>query len=282
MMWPRFAHWVVFALYGLLPFVSPSRTSLGAEPAKSITNSIGMKLTLIPAGEFMMGSPKSEKYHDDDEGPVHRVRITKAYYLGVHEVTQSGWKEVMGTEPWSGKTYVKEGAEYPATYISWDDAVKFCKKLSGKEGRTYRLPTEAEWEYACRAGSKTAYSFGAESSELGTYAWYGGIVGDGNCKDEMYAHEVGRKRANAFGLYDMYGNAWEWCQDRYGGDYYEDSPTDDPAGPATGSGRVLRGGGWSGIPWLCRSAYRGRPARGDRYYSLGFRVALVPVDASGR
>ena len=127
-----------------------------------ITNSVGMKLKLIPAGEFMMGSPA------DEEGPVHRVRITKPYYLGIHEVTQGQFEEVMGTSPWKGQSAVKEGAGYAASYVSWDDAVEFCKKLSAKEGREYRLPTEAEWEYACRAGSGTRYSFGDDESGLGS------------------------------------------------------------------------------------------------------------------
>jgi formylglycine-generating enzyme required for sulfatase activity len=238
-----------------------------------ITNSIDMKLKLIPAGEFLMGSPESEEGHRDNQHQ-HPVRITKSFYLGVYEVTQSGWKEVMGTEPWSGRPYVKEGSEYPATHISWDDAVKFCKKLSGKEGRTYRLPTEAEWEYACRADSKTPYSFGVESSELGTHAWYGG--NDGNCKDEEHAHEVGRKRANAFGLYDMHGNVWEWCQDWYSRDYYRDSPTDDPPGPEQASSRVVRGGCWRSDAWFCRAASRLGFRPQSRWSDLGFRVAAVP------
>ncbi|MCH8047388.1 MAG: SUMF1/EgtB/PvdO family nonheme iron enzyme [Planctomycetes bacterium] len=157
-------------------------------PPKDFTNRIAMKFKLIPAGEFMMGSPESEKFRYDDEGPVHRVKLTKPFYLGVHEVTQGEFEKVMGTSPWKGKNFVKEGSDYPASYISWDDAVEFCKKLSAKEGRTYRLPTEAEWEYACRAGSKTAHSFGADSSKLGAYAW----CNDNTAKiGEYYAHLVG-------------------------------------------------------------------------------------------
>ena len=252
------------------------------------TNSIGMKFKLIPAGEFMMGSPASEKDRGDDEGPVHRgddrgddegpvhrVRITKPYYLGTYEVTQSQFEKVMGTSPWEGKSYAKEGADYAASYVSWDDAVEFCKKLSTKEGRTYRLPTEAEWEYACRAGSKTAYSFGADSSNLGTYAWYDDNAYD---VDEKYAHRVGQKRANDFGLHDMHGNVWEWCQDWYGEDYYENSPASDPTGPTKGVDRVFRGGGWCFSAKICRSANRSGSTPGARNYYLGFRVALVPSE----
>ena len=144
----------------------------------------------------------------------------------------------MGTEPWWGK----EGPNYPATYVSWNDAVAYCKKLSEKEGKTYRLPTEAEWEYACRAGTKTAWSFGNDEKVLGDYAWY-----EENADDigEEYAHQVGLKKPNAFGLYDTHGNVFEWCHDYYEEDYYQQSPTNDPQGPESGSFRVLRGGSWN-------------------------------------
>ena len=138
-----------------------------------ITNSIGMKLKLIPVGEFLMGSLGSEKGRVKDEGPQHEVRISRNFHLGITEVTQSQWFVVMNTKPWAGKTYVKEGDSYPATCVSWTDAVAYCKRLSQKDGRTYRLPTEAEWEYACRAGTPTAYSFGDSASRLSDYAWWG-------------------------------------------------------------------------------------------------------------
>jgi formylglycine-generating enzyme required for sulfatase activity len=213
----------------------------------SVTNSIGMKLKLIPADEFQMGSPDSEKDRDDDE-TQHRVRITKPFYLQTTEVTQGQWQSVMGTKPWSGKTYVKEGAEYPATYVSHglnaegtvepDSATEFCRKLSAKEGVAYRLPTEAEWEYACRGGSTSMYSFGDSLGSLKDYAWF-----DENAWDigEKYAHRVGQKRANGFGLYDMHGNVYEWCSDRYGEDYYKSSPLADPRGPSNGHQRWRTG-----------------------------------------
>ncbi len=242
---------------------------------REIENSIGMKLILIPPGEFQMGSPESGEDRDDDEGPMHRVRLTKPFYLGLHEVTQGEWERVMGTRPWSGKSYVKEGSDYAATHVSWEDAVEFCKKLSAKEGREYRLPTEAEWEYACRAGTETAYQFGDDASRLGDYAWYYDNAWDA---DEKYAHVVGRKQSNGFGLFDMHGNVWEWCTDWFDSDYYANSPVDDPTGPASGSYRVYRGGCWFLNAWGCRSAYRCRNTPGIRSYYLGFRVALVPAD----
>ena len=251
---------------------------------KEITNSISMKLKLIPAGEFMMGSPESEKDRNDDE-KQHRVRITKPYYLGVHEVTQGQWKKVMGTEPWSGKEYVKEGSDYAASYVSWKAAQEFCKKLNSElvrapatgsssppRGYRYALPTEAQWEYACRAGTKTAYSFGNDSSDLGKYAWYRGNVYD---IDEKYAHRVGLKRSNAWGLYDMHGNVWEWCSDWYANGYSANAPTDDPTGPSSGSDRVYRGGSWINNAGYCRSANRRRYSPGFRFNYLGFRIALV-------
>ena len=169
------------------------------------------------------------------------------------EVTQGQWKAVMGTEPWKGEDYVKEGPDYPASYVSWDDAVAYCKKLSEKEGKTYRLPTEAEWEYACRAGTQTTRSFGNDEKVLGDYAWYAKNAYD---IDEKYAHQVGLKKPNAFGLYDMHGNALEWCHDYYEEDYYQQSPINDPLGPASGSLRVLRGGSWGNLTRRTRSAFR--------------------------
>ena len=246
---------------------------------QEITNSIGMKLKLIPAGEFLMGSPESDEDAGDSEKPQHRVRITKPFYLGVTEVTQGQWESVMRTRPWSGEDYVKEGSDYAASYVSWDDAVEFCKKLSSREGVTYRLPTEAEWEYACRGGTTTVYHFGDDASRLGDYAWFEDNAYD---VDEKYAHRVSQKKGNPYGLYDMHGNVYEWCADWYNSDYYEDSPTDDPVGPTLGSFRVFRGGGWRYFPRGCRSADRFYDSPGFRLSYLGFRVASVPVDASGR
>jgi formylglycine-generating enzyme required for sulfatase activity len=245
---------------------------------KSITNSIGMTLALIPAGEFLMGSLDSDKGAFDREKPQHRVRITKPFYLGVYPVTQAEYGRVMGENPsWfckSGRKQDKIGKEdtsqFPVENVSWEDAVEFCKRLSEKEMREYGLPTEAQWEYACRAGSKTRYSFGDDENLLGEYAWF--VLNSGG-----RPHPVGRKQPNAWGLYDMHGNLWEWCQDWYG-EYQANSPADDPTGPTTGSYRVFRGGSWCLPARNCRSADRYGSAPGSLAEDLGFRVSLVPAD----
>ena len=161
----------------------------------------------------MMGSPEGEEGHDDDEYQ-HRVRLTQPFYMQTTEVTQGQWKSVMGTEPWKVQDYVKEGDDYAATYVSHEDAVAFCRKLSAREGGTYRLPTEAEWEYACRGGTQTMYSFGASAGQLGEYAWF---EDNADKVGEAYAHRVGQKRSNGFGLYDMHGNVREWFSESLSG-----------------------------------------------------------------
>ena len=249
-----------------------------AQSPKTITNSIGMKLVLIPKGTFMMGSPASEQGRDDDE-TQHEVTISEDYYLGVFEVTRGQYEKVMGTNPSYFQKRVigkSDSSMYPVEQVSWEDAVEFCKKLSElpeekKAGRVYRLPTEAEWEYACRAGSKAAYSFGANyawfganSKTLGDYAWFRENSGG-------QTHPVGEKKANAWGLYDMHGNVWEWCSDWYG--KYPKGSVSDPSGPSEGSERVIRGGSWIIVAAHCRSACRGWYVPSSRDCD-GFRVAL--------
>ena len=246
----------------------PVPSDLAVIELPSITNTIGMKLNLIPAGSFMMGSPDTEKDRDDGEHQ-HKVTISKAFYMQTTEVTQGQWKAVMGTEPWKGKGSVKEGPNYAAAYVSWDDAVAYCKKLSEKESKTYRLPTEAEWEYACRAGTQTEWSFGDDEGDLGDYAWY---KENAFSAGERYAHQVELKKPNAFGLYDMHGNVFEWCHDIFHLDYYKQSPEQDPRGPTRGSVRVIRGGSWISGTSLTRSAYRAWLVTGSSYYSTGFRL----------
>ncbi len=242
-----------------------------AQSPKEITNSIGMKLVLTPKGTFMMGSPESEEARFEDE-TQHEVTISKDYYLGVHEVTQAQYEKVMGTKPsyFQGDEIKGSSTNNPVESVSWLDAVEFCKKLSDlpeekAAGRVYRLPTEAEWEYACRAGSKSAYSFGESSKSLGDYAWF-----DGNSNNQT--HPVGEKKANAWGLYDMHGNVWEWCSDWYGG--YDNNSVSDPVGSREGSFRVIRGGSWLDDAAYCQSAIRYRIDPSSRSIIIGFRLAL--------
>ncbi len=242
-------------------------------PLEEISLDLGggvkLEMVLIPAGEFMMGSPDADKYAGPAEKPRHRVRIAKPFCLGKYLVTQEQWEAVMGDNP----SFFK-GPKNPVEGVSWEDCQKFLAKLNEKSRSArdkFVLPTEAQWEYACRAGSTTRYCFGDDESKLGEYAWY-----DANSDDKT--HPVGGKKPNAWGLYDMHGNVWEWCQDWYDGRYYADAPTDDPRGPATGLNRVYRGGYWDYDAGHCRSADRFYVTPGIQYHNLGFRVARVPAD----
>jgi formylglycine-generating enzyme required for sulfatase activity len=248
-----------------------SQLTSGEEPPKEITNSIGMKLVLIPKGTFTMGSPASElgRYQNEVQ---HQVSISRDYYLGATEVTQAQYEELMGENPsyFQGERVDGGGARNPVELIFWDDAVEFCKRLSElpeekKAGRIYRLPTEAEWEYACRAGSKTSYCFGEDTRLMEQYAWY-------SQNSNVQTHPVGEKKPNAWGLYDMHGNVWEWCSDRYG--EYPKASVTDPLGYPQGYGRIFRGGCWSSSGLECRAAYRYWDFPSFRRDFFGFRVAL--------
>ena len=279
---------ILFAAIVILVVVSQSGCSYNDISQKSpgqkvLTNSIDMKLVLIPKGTFMMGSPPDEKGSEEDERR-HEVTISRDYHLGMHEVTQAQYKKIMGKNPsvFQGDRVAKrhpetnrvvkevDSANHPVEQVSWEDAVEFCQRLSAlpeekKAGRVYRLPTEAEWEYACRAGSQMAYSFGSDEKSLVNFGWY-------YSNSKGMTHVVGLKKANAWGLYDMHGNVWEWCADCYG-EYPKASAT-DPRGPEDGSGRVNRGGSWGIDAVDCRSAGRGGDDPSLRLNNLGFRVAL--------
>jgi len=293
---------------------------------KIITNSIGMKLVPIPAGEFMMGSGRSaaeiarlfklKAEYFEDEHPQHRVKITKPFYLGAHEVTVGQFREFIsatayktdaekdgeggqgydastnnlkGRKPkynWRSTGWSRTDA-HPVVNVSWNDAVAFCRWLSRSEGKTYRLPTEAEWEYACRAGTGSLFSNGDDPESLTRV----GNVADATFKRKkmsrsywgieasdsvIFSAPVGKYAPNAFGLYDMHGNVWEWCQDWYGKDYYGQSPLEDPPGASTGKTRVLRGGSWYSVPDYVRSEHRYGSAPDDRDCYIGFRLSRTP------
>ena len=240
-----------------------SLTVSASQSPSTITNSLGMELVLIPAGTFQMGSPVSETGRESNEGPVHQVTIGQGFYLGKHEVTQAQWRAVMGTNP----SYFSNCDTCPVEWVSWNDVQGFIEELNTQEGvNTYRLPTEAEWEYAARAGTTTVYSFGNAENRLGQYAWYKDNSGS-------RTRPVGGKRPNAFGLYDMHGNVFEWVQDCWNAGY-TGAPTDGSAW-VTGdcTQRVLRGGSWDNGPWILRSANRIGGTTDLRYYLSGFRLA---------
>lgn len=270
---------------------------------KAITNSIQMKLVPVPAGEFLMGSTEGERktvMKEADlvkmpmpdwlkaEGPQRKVKITKAFYMGVYEVTQGEYEKIMGKNPsyyslqGTGKAWLKgDASRLPVDQVTYKDAVQFCEKLTaraGEKGRVYRLPTEAEWEYACRAGTKTANHFGDSlSSDQANF------VGDypSNGADKKLNHPggpspVGSYKPNAFGLYDMHGNVLEWCSDWYDKDYYGKGGDSDPQGPPKAQGHVLRSASHSNPGYVCRSACRMEGGGAEtRSLCVGFRVVLV-------
>lgn len=237
-----------------------------------MTNSFGMKLVLIPPGKFLMGEPRGKK----GESPQHEVLISKPFYLGKYEVTQREWIAVMNTKPWDRDIgNIRNGDDQPVTHVSWEDAQEFCKQLSQKESKTYRLPTEAEWEYSCRGGKQTSYHFGNNPKTLGLYALYSGnakVDRVNRIQSDVVA--VGQGKRNPFGLHDMYGNVEEWCSDWFDVDYYAESPRQDPQGPNTGTYHVIRGGAWNSGADGCRSAARHHGAVEPFDRSTGFRIVI--------
>ncbi len=234
---------------------------------------INMKMIYVEGGTFTMGCTGEQGSEcEDDESPNRRTTVS-SFYIGMLEVTQSQWEAVMGTTIYQQKAKANAsntygtGADYPMYYVSWEEAKEFCLRLSRQTGKTYRLPTEAEWEYAARGGNKnegTKYSGGWS---MGSVGWY-----DGNSNNST--HPCGTKMGNALGIYDMSGNVWEWCEDWYGP--YLAYDTDNPKGASSGSYRVFRGGSWHSYAESCRVSDRGMNSPGDRCYNRGFRVVLIP------
>jgi formylglycine-generating enzyme required for sulfatase activity len=216
---------------------------------------IEMKFAWIPPGTFLMGSDKA-----NDEKPVHRVTLTKGFYMGIYPVTQAQWQAVMG---YNSRKF--RGDDRPMETVSWEDCQEFCQKLRQLTGKPVRLPTEAEWEYACRAGTTADYSSGDGEEVLKKLAWY-------KSNSDGQTHPVGQKKPNDWGLYDMHGNVWEWCQDWKGS--YSDGNQTDPKGANSGQYRVLRGGAWYRDHDSCRAASRFWNAPADRYDHSGCRVCF--------
>jgi len=250
-------------------------------------NEFGVKFVLAPRGEFMMGSPDDEVGRYPEEGPRHKVTIGKAYYISIHQTTQGQWEKAMGSRPWEGKRSTLNDPDNAINHVCWDDAMAFCAKLKEKDDRQYRLPTDAEWEYACRAGTTTRYCYGDDlrAEKLGEYAWF---LGNWDDPKNRHMRKVGQKKPNNWGIHDMHGNAWEFCMDMTHKNY-EGAPTDGSAWIEGGhvsengiAGRVLRGGGLRSTDRRVRSASRyGYPQNVGSYYT-GFRIVCEIAPKEGK
>ncbi|MFM6060667.1 MAG: formylglycine-generating enzyme family protein, partial [Microcystis aeruginosa] len=235
---------------------------------ENLPNGLTLKMVNLPAGKFLMGYPDSDPDAKSYEKPQHQVKLN-SFAIGKYPVTQAQYQAVMGKNP----SQFQNNPQNPVERVSWNDAQAFCQKLSQITGKTYRLPTEAEWEYACRAGTTTRFYFGDDANQSGNYAWYKG-------NSQKTTHPVGQKKPNAWGLYDMSGNVWEWCEDDWH-DNYIGAPKDGSAWTINNDNRshlkCLRGGSWNSYkaPDYCRSAIRSRNLPSYDNYSRGFRVACV-------
>jgi uncharacterized protein (TIGR02996 family) len=240
------------------------------------TNSLGIEMVRVPAGTFLMGNPDDEDHGEEDAAPRHKVTLTRPFYLGVFQVTQDQYRQLMGSNP---AEHSNGPGSRPVEMVSWKSAVEFCKKLSAlpaekAAGRTYRLPTEAEWEHACRCGTTTPFWHGAPPSS--SLVNYDGNYNYGGTPPGPYLGHpaaVGSYPPSPFGLYDTHGNVFEWVADYYAADYYKSSPEIDPPGPKRGSRRVCRGGSWDCVGWYCRSAHRHGDPSDHSDYQTGLRVA---------
>ena len=256
---------------------SKSTAGYGGLP-RGVNNSAGMTFALVPPGRFTMGSPEGESGHREHEGPAHPVAVKKPFYLSVYPVTQAQYERVMGRNPSAFTRGHGGGPDHPVEMVSWEDAVRFCERLGRlpdeeAHGRAYRLPTEAEWEYACRAGTSAAFSCG---DKLGPKEAHFAAPGSfGKSGGSGHTAAAGGREPNAFGLFDMHGNVQEWVSDWYDEYYYHDSPPEDPQGPEHGTLKVVRGGCWTAFPSDCRSAARRGHAPDSPTNTIGFRVVMV-------
>ena len=262
----------MFRILLMLCLVLPACSRVPESVTVELANGVSMDFVYIPPGSFAMGAaPGEEGPLDDSEDPQHPVELSHGFYLAKYELTQAQWRAVVGTQPWRRRQYVKEGAQYPATYISWIEVEEFIRRLKKKAGKAlYRLPTEAEWEYACRAGTLTRWSSGDDEQVLADHAW---ISGNTWANGEKYAHAVGLKKPNAWGLYDMHGNVWEWVFD-WESAYVAEKQL-DPQSPATGERRVGRGGSFGTLGLGVRSASRFFSPPDARSPDVGARIAEV-------
>jgi formylglycine-generating enzyme required for sulfatase activity len=231
-----------------------------------IQNDVPLHLLLIGEGQFDMGSPEEEPNRDPDESPVHKVKISQSFYMGKFEITQRQFKAVMGYNPSIFDDF-DSSPDHPVENLSWKEAEEFIDKLNELGIGTFRLPTEAEWEFACRAGTQTPYYWGHDMKPNGTseYAW-------ANSRSMAMTHPVGEKKPNSWGLYDMSGNVWEWCSDWYG--RYDEAPAVDPEGLESGKNKVFRGGSWYDFFESHRCANRHRHGTDKGYTAIGFRVVM--------
>ena len=255
--------------YSARPTPVPTPTPNPEADYTETANGINLEMVWIEGGSFLMGSPASEEGRESEEGPQHRVELD-GYWMGKYEVTQDEWRKVMGTSP----SRFKVSGRLPVERVSWHDAMEFCRKLTQMTGKKYALPTEAQWEYACRAGTTTTFSTGKtittdQANFNGKFTYAGSRKGTYREKTT----EVGNFQANGWGLYDMHGNVWEWCADRYGDGTYDRGASHNPVGPSSGSLAVLRGGSWNTIPRFVRLATRYRDLPGYRIDYIGFRLS---------
>ncbi len=266
----------IFTIPGYPGAENPETNKPGHSPETiMLPDNVPLELVWIPAGTFLMGQNANEQdAYPNKETPQHPVTLSQGFWMGKYEVTQAQWRALMGTAPWSNREYVNENPNSPAVYVSWDDAQTFVSELTRHTGKPFRLPTEAEWEYACRAGTTTRFYWGDDPTyeDINRAAWW---RGNALITGEQHARPVGMKPPNPWGLYDMSGNVSEWCQDWHW--FYFDGPAIDPTGPSFAAHRVLRGGDWMAVGGRCRSSRRHHDEPSAAHSTIGFRVVSGPA-----